>query len=88
MIKLSENKGALKNLDTTIAALETLDYLIKKYKEGKVGPAYCEFDYVDTDHSSVQFDRSIMVEALTKQRQVLVDYLATLGIDANEENKQ
>lgn len=89
MIKLSENKVALKGLDTTIAALETLDYLIKEYKQAKLGPAYCKFDYVATDHSNVQIDRPFMVEALTKQRQVLVDYLATLGIDANdEENKQ
>ena len=89
MIKLSENKTALKNLDRTIAALETLDYLINKYKEeGKIGPAYCKFDYVDTDRSNVQIDRPIMVETLTKQRKVLVDYLATLGIDANEEDKQ
>lgn len=87
MIKLSENKVALKGLNTTISALETLDYLIKEYKQAKLGPAYCKFDYVATDHSSVQFDRSIMVEALTKQRQVLVDYLANLGIDANGEDK-
>lgn len=88
MIKLSENKTALKNLDTTIAALETLDYLIKEYKQAKVGPVCCNFEYVSEYHDSVQFDRPIMVEALTKQRQVLVDYLASLGIDANEENKQ
>lgn len=89
MIKLSENKTALMNLTGTIEAVGTLDYLIKWYKQIKVGPAYCKLDYVSINHCNVQLDRNIMVEALTKQRQVLVDYLATLGIDANdEENKQ
>lgn len=87
MIKLSENKTALMNLTGTIEAIETLDYLIKEYKQLKVGPAYCKLDYVPVSRSNVQLDRNIMVEALTKQRQVLVDYLATLGIDANEEDK-
>ena len=87
MIKLSENKTALMNLTGTIEAIETLDYLIKEYKQLKVGPAYCQLDYMPVRRSNVQLDRNIMVEALTKQRQVLVDYLATLGIDANEEDK-
>lgn len=86
MIKLSENKVALVNLKTTIEALEQINSLIEFYsEEGKVGPAYCSFEYVyRTPEPKVQFTRSIMVKALQEQKQHLVDYLATLGIDAKE----
>lgn len=83
MIKLSENKTALVNLDGTIKALETVKHLIDKYSEDKPGPAYCVFDYVTVEHSKVQFGREIIVEALEKQKEKLVTYLASLGIDAN-----
>lgn len=83
MIKLSENKTALLNLNLTIKALESVDYLIKEYQQDKVGPAYCTLEYVAIDHSRIQFDRKIMVTALQSQRQKLVEYLAELGIDAS-----
>lgn len=83
MIPLSQNKVALTNLDGTIEALETLDYLINTYSENKPGPAYCSFDYVAIEHSEVQFDRSVVVKALESQKSKLVEYLASLGIDAN-----
>lgn len=84
MIKLSENKTSLVNLNSTIKAVDSLDYLIKEYQQDhKVGPAYCNLEYVANDHSKVQIDRKIMVVALQSQRQKLVDYLASLGIDAN-----
>lgn len=83
MIKLSENKTALVKLETTIKAFESIHYLIEKYSEEKVGPAYCAFDYIAVEHSKVQFDRKIIVEALEKQKEKLVTYLASLGIDAN-----
>lgn len=87
MIKLSENKTSLCGLPITISALERIDKLIESYDDGKVGPAYgpryVKFDYVAIS-DNVQIDRKIMVEALKKQRQVLVDYLATLGIDAEK----
>lgn len=83
MINLRDNKTALLNLGATIEALESLDCLIKKYSEDKVGPAYCEFEYVETKHSKVQIERSIMVKALKEQRQVLVKYLNTLNIQVD-----
>lgn len=83
MIKLSENRTALCGLPITISALERIDKLIESYDDGKVGPAYVKFDYISMD-DTVQIDRKIMVEALKKQRQVLVVYLATLGIDAEK----
>ena len=83
MIKLSEKKTALCNLGGTISALDSLDYLITKYSEAKAGPAYCQFEYVDSDHAKVQFDRSIIVKALKEQRQKLVDYMNTLNIEVD-----
>lgn len=81
MVKLSDNRTALINLGTTIGAIEDLDKLIKLYSEDKPGPAYCNFEY-HGPITKVQFNRSIIVVALKAQRQHLVDYLATLGIEA------
>lgn len=83
MIKLSENKTSLINLNHTIEAIETLDYLINEYSVDKASPVYCKFNYVSSDHSEVQIDRKIMVIAFKSQRQRLVAYLEKLGIDAN-----
>ena len=82
MIKLEEKRTALINLKLTIDALDTIDTLIKWYSQDKPGPAYCEFNYVDGPGKvSVQFDRKFMIDALKNQRQSLVDYFATLGIE-------
>jgi hypothetical protein len=84
MIKLSENKTALINLESTISALENIAELIKMYEVDKPGPAYCLFKYAEgIPVAEVQFDRQIMVDALYAQRLVLIDYLANLGIDAS-----
>lgn len=82
MIKLSEHKTALMNLQGTIEAIENIDRLIAFYSEEKQGPAYCYFEYVHGSQTTVQFKRPVMVDALTAQRSSLVSYLATLGIDA------
>ena len=83
MIKLSENRTALINIPITIKAIDDFDYLIKYYSEDKPGPAYCTFKNIDgPGESSVQIDRPTIVETLKLQRQKLVDYLATLGIEA------
>lgn len=83
MVKLSENRVALINLGTTIAAMDELDTLIKFYSEDKPGPAYVTYTHVDgPGEVKVQIDRKIMVPALQAQRQKLVDYLATLGVEA------
>lgn len=87
MIKLSEHKTALVNIDTTVKALEDLNRLISTYKVDLPGPAYCSFHYVGTEDIKVQFNRKKMVELLKEQRQQLVDYLATLGIDASDYRK-
>ena len=82
MLKLSENKTALINLDSTIRALENLDFLINTYKEDKPGPDYCIFDYQPSEQANVQFDRQIILVALNSQRNNLVEYLKTFNIDA------
>lgn len=83
MIKLSENKVALCSLPLTISALERLDKLIEKYADEKLGPAYVKFDYISMN-DTVQINRKIMVEALKKQRQIIVDGLEELGIEVDE----
>jgi hypothetical protein len=83
MIKLSENRTALINIPLTIKAIDDFDDLINYYSVDKPGPAYCTFKYIDgTGESSVQIDRPTVVETLKSQRQKLVDYLASLGIEA------
>lgn len=82
MISLKLNKTALYNLSGTIEELERLDNLIEVYGEDKVGPAYVTFKYVNGGDCHAQFDRKIIVDALKAQRKTLVDYLANLGIDA------
>lgn len=81
MIKLSENRTALMNLNVTIQAIEKINKLIVTYSEDKPGPAYCNFEYVDNGVENVQFERKIMVEALKKQREYFSDYMKSLGID-------
>ena len=83
MISLKDNKTALYNLQHTIGAIDTLNYLLAEYKQDKAGPAYCSFDYVAADHKNVQFHRSIMVAALEAQKDHLVKYLADLGIEVD-----
>lgn len=82
MIRLEEHRTELSNLRTTIDALEELERLIDFYTEDKPGPACIAFEYASQVKSYVQFDRKIMVAALSAQRQTLVDYLAKLGIQA------
>ena len=83
MVKLSENRVALINLGTTIAALDELDTLIKFYSVDKPGPAYVTFTHVDgPGEVKTQIQRPVMVLALQAQRQHLVDYLAGLGVEA------
>ncbi len=82
MVKLSENRVALMNLGVTINAIEEFDTLIKFYSVDKPGPAYCTLTHVDgPGELKVQIDRKLMVPTLQAQRQKLVDYLATLGIE-------
>jgi len=82
MIKLSEKRVELMNLKVTIDALDEINILIKYYSVDKPGSAYCTFKYVDgPGQVDTHFDRKIIVTALEAQRQKLVDYLATLGIE-------
>lgn len=82
MIKLEDHRSGLINIKGTIEALEHIDRLIDHYSEDLPGPAYCKFNHVyGLDDVIVQFDRQIMITALTEQRQKLVNYFATLGIE-------
>ena len=85
MIKLSENKTSLVNLHHLISALDEVRYLINQYSIDNPGPAYTHFEYVKPTMISVQFDRTIIVEALKKQEEKYINSLASLGIDATEE---
>lgn len=82
MIKLSENRVGLINLDLAIQALDDIDELIRIYSENKAGPAYVKFQY-DGNEKDVQFARKTIVVALKSQRQVLVDYFENLGIQVD-----
>lgn len=84
-LKLSEHRTALTNLGVTFNALDKINELIKFYSVDKPGPTYVMFDHVNhiispTDY--VQIHRDIMVDALNKQRDILIEYLAKLGIEA------
>jgi len=82
MISLSENRTSLVNLGSTIDAIETLDRLIDYFNEPKPGPAYLTVRYAASS-PEIQIDRAVFVLALEAQRDKLVAYLSTLGIDAN-----
>ena len=82
MISLKDKRIALMNLAITIRALEDIDTLLDKYDDDKPGPAYAQIDSF-SKRVEVQFDRKILVQALQDQKQHFVEYLATLGIDAN-----
>jgi hypothetical protein len=85
MISLKTHKAALVNLEGTINALINFNRLIDAYSVDKPGPAYVKFDHV-LGHGlvDVQINRAIVLPALKAQREELVKYLATLGIDASD----
>lgn len=80
MISVKENHTALFNLPVTIQAIKDLDELIRYFSEDRLGPAYVTFKYVPSVDNT-QIERSIMLTALKMQRERLVDYLTTLGIE-------
>lgn len=84
MIKLKDKITSLMNLEGTIKALRDLNHLIKYYSDGKIGPAYLTARYVGSPEVEFQVDQEFMVPALQAQRESLVAYLATLGIDASD----
>jgi len=83
MISLKGNKTALINLGVTIKAIEDLDVLIKQYSANKPGPAYTEFDLGGGERIRVQFSRGTITDALMNQRDELVAYMETLGIEVD-----
>lgn len=85
MIKLKDNRVALMNLGNTIKAIDQLDELISIYSEPKPGPAYVTFEHLDRPMCA-QIDRSIMLVALNAQRDRLVEYMASLGIEVGDAN--
>lgn len=82
MISLSEKRVSLVNLGHTLEALDKLEGLIKHFSENKPGPAYLTVRFA-SDNPEIQIDRAVFLVALKAQREKLVEYLATLGIDAN-----
>lgn len=83
MIALSKHRGALANLGRPLEALQTLDDLIAYYTVDKPGPAYLKVKYA-CGEPDIQIDRQFMIEVLKNQRAKFVEYLATLGIDAEK----
>jgi hypothetical protein len=84
MISLKENRIALINLQTTINAIDEIDELIKFYNDStKTAPVYLNVRYYMGLSSELQMDKRIIIHALRAQREVIVNYLADLGIDAN-----
>ena len=89
MINLKKNLTQLTNLDVTINAIRNLNALIKFYSEDKPGSAYLTTRWGPhgvggSVEIEFQMDRKIIVPALVAQRQALVDYLATINIDASD----
>lgn len=84
MIKYSEHRVGLVNLETTFKAIENIDKLIKHYSEDKPGPAYCQFSAIGIGEVSVQFRREIILDPLNQQREKLTSYLKTMGIDYDQ----
>lgn len=85
MISLKTHTAELLNLGVTINVLTNINRLIDAYSVDKPGPAYVKFDHV-LGHGLVdaQISRAIILPALKAQREELVKYLATLGIDASD----
>lgn len=79
MISVKQNKIALLNLRATFDAIENIDKAIAKYSDGSTGPAYIAFEYANLEN--LQIDRELMVTALVGQREKLVSYLRSLGIE-------
>ena len=83
MISLKSHRTELVNLPVTIAALDELDILIRRYdKSSDTQPSdatkvTCSFIKPGYD---VHFSQDIIVAALKAQRQRLVDYLEGIGI--------
>lgn len=84
MINLKDNIIGLSNLDVTISALKDFNKLITYYSQGMIGPAYLSAKLGYNNDTDFQLDREIIVIALKAQRQKLIDYLATLHIDASD----
>ena len=82
MIKLSENRTALANLALTFQAIDTIQGLIEHCEKDVPGPVHCQFGYLPSCTKDVQFDRKVILDALMQQYDILVNYLADIGIDA------
>lgn len=84
MINLKDYSVSLSNLHVTIDALKNFNQLINYYSEDMPGAAYLIAKINYNNNIDFQVDRKIIVTALKAQRQKLVDYLATLNIDASD----
>lgn len=86
MISLKSHRTELVNLPVTIAALDELDILIRRYdKSSDTQPSdatrvTCSFIKPGYGQMDVHFSQDIIVAALKAQRQRLVDYLEGIGI--------
>jgi len=84
MIELSKHRTSLVNMQYTIEGLERLDHLIDIYAKPLPGPSYVIFQGLNGEKIETQIDRSFIVPALEQQRDKLIAYMATLGIDATK----
>lgn len=78
-ISIKEHGIGLANLGHTFDAIRNLNKAIRIYSVDKPGPAYIKFDHELIDPA--QIERSIMVTALKAQRERLIDYLRSMGLD-------
>lgn len=83
LIPLSTRRTELHNLPHTIGALKRIDDLIAHYSDDRINCAPVVFRQSGSTNVEVHLDREIAVRALKEQRQTLVDFLRTLGIDAD-----
>lgn len=78
-ISVKEKGFELASIGVTFDAIKNLNKAIREYSRPVVGPAYIKFEYTSLENA--QIERSLMVETLMAQRQRLIDYLTSIGLD-------
>lgn len=76
------NTKILKSVMITMGAIEDIDKAILYYSEDKPGPAYVFFEHTPFIDPNFQFDRDVMISALTEQKRRYVENLkARYGVE-------
>lgn len=82
MISLDQYRVELKNLHHTIAAIENLDVLIDLINKNHQNHTI-SVQIPDIKNGYVNIHSDILISTLTQQKDKLIAYLASIGIDAS-----